>query len=315
MLAGMGPYLWTYLSGLGDASAVDSAALRHALGMRMPGFLLDPVIYLKMWFRPKWLALVLGPWLGCALLWPLLRRHRGMLVALAVFTAACMVVAGTAHAAEALLTRLGFQVNFAFQLIRAGKYVLAPSLVVLALCVGAGAAWVRERFRWGRVALIAISGGLVVLTLFARQSVFHRVPVLGDDVVRFLWPSWIEPRPLNVWFGHRMEPVLQWIRENTEADAKFAGPGLIRVGALRPVIHDWVGAGLLVEGDPRGFIEAARRQAMLRSGPPGDAAFAKRLFESWGAEYWVTGMVLPGETPLFESRGWKVYRLRPRAAL
>jgi hypothetical protein len=84
---------------------------------------------------------------------------------------------------------------------------------------------------------------------------------------------------------------------------------------LRPVIHDWVGAGLLVEGDPRGFIEAARRQAMLRSGPPGDAAFAKRLFESWGAEYWVTGMVLPGETPLFESRGWKVYRLRPRAAL
>jgi len=314
-LAGMGPYLWTYLSGLGDATAVDSAALRQALSMRMPGFLLDPLIYLKMWLRPKWLALVLGPWLGCALLWPHLRRYRGMLAALAAFTAACIVVAGAAHAVETALARLGFQVNFAFQLIRAGKYVLAPSLVVLSLCMAAGSDWVRERFRWGRASVIAISGALVVLTLFSRQAVFHRVPVIGDDVIRFLWPSWVEPRPLNVWFGQNMEPVLEWIRENTGADTKFAGPGLIRVGAMRPVIHDWVGAGLLVEGDPQGFIETARRQAMLGSGPPGDPAFAKHLFETWGAEYWVTRLVLPGETPVFASSGWKVYRLHPRAAL
>ncbi|MCC6862434.1 MAG: hypothetical protein IT158_27910 [Bryobacterales bacterium] len=315
MLAGMSPYLWTYFSGLGDASSVDSASLQQALSMRMPGFLLDPLRYLKMWFRLKWLVLLLGPWLGCVLLRRRLRRHRGMLAALAVFSASCMAVAGMAHGVEALLGRLGVEVHFAFQLVRAGKYVLAPSLIVLSLCVAAASTWLSRRFPWGRTAVIALSGIVLVLTLFARQPVFRGVPVLGDDVARFLWPAWVPPRPLNVWFGQNMEPVLAWIRGNTDVDAKFAGPGLIRVGAMRSVIHDWVGAGMLVEGNPRAFVEAARRQAMLRSGTAGDPWFAKRLFESWGADYWVTPAVLPGENPVFSSRGWNVYRLYPGAKL
>jgi hypothetical protein len=142
--------------------------------------------------------------------------------------------------------------------------------------------------------------------------VFDRVPVLGDDVSRFLWPEWVGRRPPNPEQEKNaaMTPMMNWLKANTPADAKIVGPRQIRMGALRPIVHEWGGAVMLIEGDPAAFIEAYRRERQLRSPEYQNPAEKSKLFVSWGADYWVTNRFIP-ELPLaYSDSGWFVYDLR-----
>jgi hypothetical protein len=168
-----------------------------------------------------------------------------------------------------------------------------------------------QRFAHGRAVLVGVSCALVLLTLCARQPSFNHVPLLGDDVCRFLWPEWMMAQQSSPTQSERqMDAVLKWIRENTAADAKFVGPRPIRIGALRSVVHDWAGAVILIEGDPKGFVEAARRELQLRAPEYQDPAAKAKLMAGWGADYWVTPYSVPTLRRVYQSDDLFVYDLR-----
>jgi len=158
------------------------------------------------------------------------------------------------------------------------------------------------------MALVAVTCCLGAITLLSRNPVFDGVPVVGDEIVRQLWPPSIGPATeADI---ERLTPVIHWIRENTSVEAGFIGPRLIRVGALRSVIHDFAGAVMLIEGNPQAYVASARRQAEFRRAEQLGALAQAKLFASWGADYWVTRSVAPGLAVAYGNSHWFVYDLK-----
>jgi hypothetical protein len=195
--------------------------------------------------------------------------------------------------------------------VRDGKYIIAPSLIVAAMVCITVCRSVADRWRHGRTLVVTASVLVIMLTLISRQPVFNSVPILGDDVARYLWPTWTKTvKDSPVTDQENMDQVLGWIRNNTTTDAKFVGPRQIRAGALRPVIHDFAGAGMLIEGNPQAFIEAARRERMLRQPEYQDPMRRVVLMASWGADYWVTRVYEPGLRLAYTDQKYFIYDLR-----
>lgn len=312
LLLGLAPFIWTYLSKLGGVEGLDSAALEQALRMRLKPVFFYPTIYLRAWLtRPSLLLLVFVPWL-CCLLIPRrhLKEYKHVLLALGAFSVGCLLTSLLPFAVEDALRRLGYHPRFAFQLVRTAKYVLVPSIILAYLLVALASRQLMRRFEHGRAIMIGLSCAAILLTLFARQPIFNRVPLLGDDFCRFLWPEWMMTTPPPEFGDKQMDSLLKWIRENTPVDAKFVGPRPIRIGALRSVIHDWAGAVILIEGDPKGYLAAARREQQLRSPEYRDPMEKAKLMASWGGDYWVTSYAVPTLRLAYTSDGWFVYDLR-----
>jgi|GEM_PF-833537 len=311
MLVGMAPYVWTYLSKTGDLSVIDPTEFDRAVRMRIKPLFFHPGLYVERWARPKWLVLVFLPWIGILLVSrQALKSYKHKVLALGVFSLGCILVALTPFPLEQLMGAFGVQMHIAFQLIRVGKYVIVSSLLLTGLLFTVAARYLTSRMRHGRALVITISCGALLLTLLSRQPIFNRVPMLGDDVCRFLWPGWISAQSAPHTRDEHMEDMLAWIREHTSPNSKFVGPRLIRVGALRPVIHDWAGAGMLIEGNPEAFVKAAERERQLRKlKRRSDAVGLSKLIAGWGADYWVTHMSVPSLSPVYSNTDWVVYDL------
>lgn len=316
LLLGLAPYIWVYLSRVSNPTAVDLRELDAAIRMRIPVVLLDPSAYFERWMRPELLVLVLVPWLGAAVFVSrrLREKHADVLVGLGGFALGCILVPIACFPLERLLGNLGFQVRFAFQLIRTGKYVLVPVMVVAVFVLTVVTHEIADRWRHGRLVVYAVAIVALTLTLFARSPLFDRVPVLGNDIARLLWPR----------SGNRQFPgadgvtgseqsvarILPWIRDHTPEGAKFVGPRPIRAGSLRAVVHDWAGAVVLIEGNPLAFVEAAKRQRLLRDPRYSDPVQRSGLLASWGADYWVTKIRTTALEQVHEDGNWYIYRLR-----
>lgn len=141
------------------------------------------------------------------------------------------------------------------------------------------------------------------------SALLDRVPYFGDDACRMLWPgaksSGVSEETLR-----GLENVHRWIRKNTGPDAKFVGPRDIRVGALRAVIHEMSGAGMLIEGNPRAFVDAAKREWQLREVSRETPSAVAPLLRRWGADYWVTTQAVADLPAAYEDGPWHVYDLR-----
>lgn len=315
IILGMAPFIWTYMSKLGGVQGFTSADLDHAMRLRLKPLFFQPEVYLKAWLeRPSLLLLVLVPWL-CCLLIPrrLLAKHKALLLALGVFSLGCLLTSLAPFPLEYGLRKLGYHPRFAFQLVRTAKYVIAPSIILSFVLVSLAVRQIQLRYRYGKALVAGIACFTILLTLIARWPLFDRVPLLGDDFARFLWPGRITgPGYVNA-DDMEMDDLLKWIRENTPADAKFVGPRPIRIGAFRSVIHDWGGAVILIEGDPAGFVKAAQREELLRSPAYQDSTEKAKLIASWGADYWVTTTSVPGLSLVYHNSVWFVYALNPPA--
>jgi hypothetical protein len=215
---------------------------------------------------------------------------------------------------EALINKIGYNARFAFQLVRTGKYVLVPSILLWSLLCALAFRQLALFTKNGQAIKVAVSLLVILLTVFSRYPIFDRVPLLGDDVSRFLWPAGSEaPTGNKSGRGNasefRMDGMLSWIKANTPQNAKFVGPRSIRAGALRAVIHDFAGASMLIEGNPQGFVEAARREKRLREPAYADTVEKSKLIASWGADYWVTRTYEPRLHLCYSDEGWFTYDL------
>jgi len=309
MFIGASPYLVTFLTTLGSIDVVDPAAFDRAIRMRVAEMFLDSRLYLAEWLRPKWFVLVLAPWaIYASVARRLLPSDRQVAFTFATFGIVCIASAVVPAMVERWLENYGHTPRFGFQLVRTGKYILVPSFVILSLVAARAAEWFSRREGNVRRLAVAATGICLVVPIAARHPGFDPVPLVGDDIVRqLLPPAAIPPQERDI---EGLMSVMKWIREHTAVDATFVGPRLLRVGALRPVIHDFAGAVMLVEGNPGAFVQTAHRQRQLREAQQHSPLEEARLLASWGADYWVTRTVTTAVPVVFASSEWFVYDLR-----
>ncbi len=309
ILAGACPFLISFWSALGQLGGVDPVEFERATRERLSPVFGDVGLYLASWLQVKWMLLILMPWVIVGCLWSrLTQSHRTTALALGAFAVTCIGFAVVPVLLEESLRSVGHTPRFGFQLIRTGKYILVPSLVLLGMLSAHLTSWAFARARWSRPVIAAASGCAIAITLAARHPVFDSVPGVGDEAVRQLWPP--SEGPATEPDIDSLAVVIDWIRENTPVDAGFVGPRLIRVGALRSVIHDFAGAVMLIEGNPQAYVATARRQEEMRRAEERGSQAQAALFASWGADSWVTRAVAPGVTVAYSSRSWFVYDLR-----
>jgi hypothetical protein len=312
---GLSPFIWTYWSVLTQMKGVNPSQFYEAVRMRINPVFFSPWSYSLRWAEPKWIVLIFLPWV----IWFLAARkklaaHRNTILALGAFTLACMTTALLPFLIEALLNKIGYNVHFAFQLVRTGKYIIVPSILLWSLLCWLAFRQLEVVSRKGQSIKVAILLLVILLTAVSRDSIFDRVPLLGDDVSRFLWPSksathsGLEPGRDNA-SELQMDETLDWIKSNTPENAKFVGPRAIRAGALRAVIHDFAGAGMLIEGNPRVFVAAAAREKTMREPEYADVVERSKLIASWGADYWVTRVYEPRLSLCHAAEGWFTYDL------
>ena len=303
ILLGLVPSLITYFFGVKSAAGVNSEELLAAMHQRLRDVFFDPSLYWKQWLKPNWIAFVVIPTVSSFLLWRRFSRvEKDRVIALGLMAIAAIVLTIVPLALAALANRAGWRAPFTYDVVRAGKYIILPSLVCLALLT----AFLLRRLP--AVTGPVLAGVVLVVSLLAGRSTFNGWPVMGDDIVRSLWPAPVGTAPFRG--DHSLDEMLAWIRSNTSEDAKFVGPRIIRVGAHRSVVHDTAGAGMLVAGNPQKFVHTIQREEELRKILSENPSGAPGLVAGWNADYWVVRRTIPNLEPAYSASGWYLYDLR-----
>ena len=309
---GMLPFIWTYLANLGDASRVSPQEFENAVKMRIELFFFEPLGYLREWISLKWLAFLFLPWMALLFLPGKSKAGKGaLLLSMGAFWLGCAAFAFVPFLAESVLNSLGYHARFAFQLVRSAKYVMIPSIIVAVIVTLGIASEIGRGSKPGKLAVVLASCVLVAFTLVCQHPALDGIPYFGDDVTRMLWPDLGFGEAVGWPNDRTLDRVLDWIKSDTPADAKFVGPRVIRPACLRSVIHDWGGAGMLIEGNPKAFVEAARRERLFRELVKPNPNGAGRLFRPWGADYWLTRLRADSLNVAHADSPWYVYDLRP----
>jgi len=301
--AALAPYVLLYVRSVMSARDFDQNAFANAILERIPQLFFHPELYLLRWARREWFVFLLGP----LLLWPLLGRKMPGLQQNAFAVAALGIPASFALAllpflAEALLAHLGVNAHFAFQLVRNGKWAIPFAFLLWGLLLGHGSTRVP---RWVGPLLAIL---LPLLALASSRGLGAGWPVLGDDLLRMQWPVSLQTEEES-----QLHTALAWAEQHSSGDSLWVGPRQLRVYPGRQVLFDMAGAGLLIEGNPRLFLQAVQRKQWLRR--QGTLADRLDLFFSWGAHYALVkadSEASPGRHwLLYANPGWHIYSLHP----
>jgi hypothetical protein len=263
----------------------------------------DPSLYWNQWLKPNWIAFVVIPTVSSVLIFRRFSRvEKDRVIALGIMAIAAIFLTIVPVALAALANRAGWRAPFTYDVVRAGKYIILPSFVCLAFLTS---------FLLRRLPAVAgpvFAAVVLVVSLLAGRSAFNGWPVMGDDILRSLWPVPVGTAPFRG--DHSLDEMLGWIRSNTSEDAKFVGPRIIRVGAHRSVVHDTAGAGMLVAGNPQKFVQTIQREEQLRKMLSDNPSAAPGLVASWNADYWVVRKTIPNSEPVYAASGWYLYDVR-----
>lgn len=302
LMLALAPYVFLYVRTVMAAKGFDQNAFSNAINERIPELFFHPGLYMLRWARPQWALFLLGPFL----LWPLYGRKMPPLQQKAFAVAALGIPASFALAllpflAEALLAQLGVNAHFAFQLVRNGKWAIPFAFLLWGLLIGHGLTLVPRRVG----PLLAIL--LPLLALASSRGLGAGWPLLGDDLLRMQWPV-----PLQTKEESQLHKALAWAEQHSPGDSLWVGPRQLRVYPGRQVLFDMAGAGLLIEGNPRQFLQAVQRKQSLRR--LNTLADKLDLYFSWGAHYALVkadSEVSPDRHRLlYANPGWQIYSLR-----
>ncbi|MDD5677966.1 MAG: hypothetical protein PHW60_08270 [Kiritimatiellae bacterium] len=298
---------------VGAYAGIDLDRFNEALRQRFPPELLQPALALRLWLDPRLLAVLILPWMAYAAIPRAeklsLHEIHGLMV---LFLVGCLGVALLPVGLGLVLPGSSKSVQYTFEMIRSLKHMVIPGVVVGALVCGWVAAKLTARRRYGRVLWGSVLIAAVLLTLAGRHPAFDRVPVLGSSTVRCLWPGLWETHAIEKRHDQKLDGVMAWIGKHTSERARFVGPGLIRVAALRSVVHDHKGGSMLIRENPAGFVDWGRRETRAREIGSENAMKLPALYRSWGADYWVTDRGVAGLKPCYQDDHWFIYDVAPR---
>ena len=259
---GMLPYLFTYISNISTDVKVDDQLFEFAFRRRISDIFIDPVLFIQSWHRPIFYFLVI-----CTCFFYFVDRSRNkyhfkiiVCSALMVFLTANSFIYIENCYNEVFDKRL----RMAFQLIRYQKFILVIFQIALYILI----ADLFTRLQLSKMYKNILLSMFSLLIILATLPLFSSVPLLGDDLMTSIMPKVVQVNPLNNTTDKSdLYEIISFINENTPKDAVFVGSYLIRAGADRSVQFDSKGAGMLIEGNLKKFVNWYLDEKMLNSLP------------------------------------------------
>jgi len=247
IILGMLPFIITYFTQTDSTFNYDINLYEEAFAKRIPGYFENPPEFLSLWFKPGLLAffVILVSYLIVS------RKNSSELKKASILIISSIILLLTANIAvyveDFVNSVTGLNLRMAFQFIRLQKLAILPAYFAIAFMLVKLLKY-KKRFP-------LVFGIFFGALLICKSPIFHKVPVLSNDILRTILPKSLSILKDGRRNYKEIDEMMDYIVANTEEDAVFIGPPLIRSATKRSVKLDYKGASAIIEGNPSQFIQ------------------------------------------------------------
>lgn len=295
---GMLPFIVTYFSKTDSAITYDLETYKVAFASRIPAFFEQPLIYLKQWIEIKYLFFILPLLVYFGMTYGSKIENRKARILL-IMTMALVFFSSISSSIESMVNSVfNLNIRIAYQFIRLQKLAILPSYFAMAFLL----------LKLSKPKLIGVVSLFIVTLTVSKASVFNRLPLVGDDILRSILPNNLSIVKKDIIDNSATDNMMAFIAENTKVNDVFYGPPIIRGAAKRSVVLDYKGSSVIVEGNPKQFITWYKEFTALKElEHPDKVDFLKTK----GVDYIVTtDLILEKVDLIHKEKALKLYKIR-----
>ena len=298
------PFILNYIANISISADYDLELYKEALSAKYPSFFTNPTTFWKEWFKPKFAIYASTVIIFVLFVWQKgSQKDKVRMKYVLILSALLFIIPNMAAFAEALINNL-FDVNIrmSFQLVRMQKLLILAAFFSIAFSIDI--LYRNDRFK---KYFPYIFGTFILLLVIGKHKTFDTIPFISNDIVRRILPNTLS-------FGNivsdneneGLNEILIFIREELPKDAILFAPDIGRSGGRRSVVLDSKGANMLIEGNPKRYIQwykdyrAFKKLSRLE---------ANQFLRDYGVDYVLIYIDLPEFETVMKKGKWRLYKV------
>lgn len=247
IILGMLPFIITYFTKTETYVDYDLQLYKKAFLKRIPSSFESPLDYLMQWFKLKTLFFLIPLLLYFFTSFKKkteLKKARILLILTFVIVFLSSISVYIENVVNSLFN---LNIRMAFQFIRIQKLAILPAYFAMAFLL--------LRLKNYKAVLPVFFLTFMLSLSISKTSFFNNKPLLGDDIFRSILPNSLSIVKSSKQKYKDIDVMMEYIADNTNQDDVFFGPPIIRSAAKRSVVLDNKGASVIIEGNPKQFIQ------------------------------------------------------------
>lgn len=259
LVLGMLPFLMTYFGKTSAVITYDVNAFNEALLNRIPDYFQNGWLFLKQWLQLKTLFFALP-----IMVFLFISKNNDTAFKTSKILALLFIISIIVPTLSIPLERfvneiLGLNLRLSFQLVRMQKVAIVSSFFAMAfLLKHIISTKVFKFFPYGFIVYI----GLLV---FSQSKMFKTVPFFGDDISRTILPHNLSLFSVEHDKELAVDKMAKYIEKHTKETDLICGTYILRGATKRSTILDGKGVSMLIEGNPKAFVQWQERQKKINS--------------------------------------------------
>ncbi|WP_420573577.1 hypothetical protein [Kordia sp.] len=299
---GMLPFFVTYLGNVSAKADYDIALYKEAVALKFPSFLSEPTTFWKQWISLKY-----GAYFSIVVAFIILAYTKGTMKDrlrskyIVMLSALLFVLPNLATYVElAINSMFDLNIRMSFQLVRMQKLLILAMYFAIAFLLD-----ILYRNDLFKKILPYIFGGFFLMLVFSKQNSFGKIPFVSNDMIRRVLPNSLSVGSIvNGQESEDLNEVLTFIRENTPKDAILFAPDIGRSGGQRSVVLDSKGANMLIEGNPKRYVQWYQDYQNYNKL---SREASNQFLRDYGVEYVLIYIDLPEFELRFQKGKWRLY--------
>lgn len=301
---GMLPFFITYFGNVSTAADYDLSVYYEALELKFSSFLREPTTFWEQWLHLKYIVYFIP-----VILFALYAYLKGsktdkvrcnylLIISLIVFILPNLFAFIELFVNEIFVKHI----RMSFQLVRIQKLLIVAFFFAILFILDV--LFRNQRFKQ---LFPFIFGGFLLVLVISKQEAFDSIPVVSNDIVRRVLPNSLSIGKIaNGNDDDDLNEVLTYIREKTPKDALFFAPDIGRSGGRRSVNFDSKGANMLIEGNPKRFVQWYQdyKEFTALSKIEGN-----QFLRDFGVDYVLIYIELPEFELILQKGKWRLYKV------
>ncbi|TBN03618.1 hypothetical protein EYD45_08860 [Hyunsoonleella flava] len=278
---GVLPFVLTYFGKTSAEVTYDLNAFNEAFIIRIPEYFRNPILFLKQWLSFKSLFFIVP--LICFLIIAVktksdIRKPKILLM----LTILLVVIPSLSIPVErAINSTFDMNLRMSFQLIRMQKVAIIPGFFALAYVLD----YLFSKAVPQKV-LPVVFALYMCLLVFSESDAFTSIPFFGDDISKSILPHNLSAFTTEKDKELAIDKMAKFIAENTNIDDVICGSYILRGATKRSIIFDGKGTSMLIEGNPKRFMEWQERLQKINNFKTMDEVI--NYLKLFGTDYYVT---------------------------
>ncbi|PTX61485.1 hypothetical protein C8N46_104128 [Kordia periserrulae] len=302
IFVGMLPFFINYMANVSVTADYDVALYKEALALKYPSFITEPTTFWK-----EWLTLKYGSYFSvvfACIVYAYLKgtaQDKLRVKYLLILSALLFILPNLATFVElAANSVFDLNIRMSFQLVRMQKLLILAFYFAIAFGL---MMLVREK-NIQKLFPYAV-GFYLLLLVVAKHNEFDKIPFVSNDIIRRVLPNSLSVGSIvNGNESDDLNDVLLYIRENTPKDAILFAPDIGRSGGQRSVVLDSKGANMLIEGNPKRYIQWYQDYQNYNKL---SRKASNQFLRDYGVEYVLIYIDLPDFELLYKKGKWRLY--------